>query len=91
MVFDRRPDEVFMEVTQRALEVFKSSVQTISTTIRSGDDMLGEMNDALTGGRPRFGETPTETFENVFSMLTATLEDARKEVGRSALSGAEIP
>ena len=86
MVFDRRPDEVFMEVTQRALEVFKSGVSTVSTTIRSGDQMLGEMNDALVGGRPKFGETPTETFEAVYNMLTATLEDAREKKSAAAPS-----
>jgi hypothetical protein len=86
MVFDRRPDEVFMEVTQRALEVFKSGVATVSTTIRSGDQMLGEMNDALVGGRPKFGETPTETFEAVYNMLTATLEDAREKKSAAAPS-----
>lgn len=86
MVFDQRPDEAFLEITQRSLEIFKTTVQGISTVIRTGDEMLGQMDDALTGGRPKFGETPAETFEAVFNMLTATLEDAREKKSASDAS-----
>jgi len=86
MVMDRRPDEAFFDVVQRGVETFKSVAQGIATVIRTGDEVLQEMDGALTGGRPRFGETPREMFSNVLAMLTGTLEDARERGSPAAPS-----
>lgn len=79
MVLDKRPDELFAEVLQRGLSTFKEVVEGVSTTIRTGDSALKEIDDALTGSKPRFGETPQETFTNVMTMLEGTLLEAKEK------------
>lgn len=93
MVFDRSPDEMFRDVTQNALDVFKTAVEGaktaiggVSEMIKSGDSTLKELDDALTGGRPKFGEQPQETFTNVLEMLHGTLEDAREKQSADSAS-----
>lgn len=86
MVFEQRPDELFAEVVQRGLSTFKATVEGVSQVIRTGDETLRELDDALTGSRPRFGETPQESFMNVLDMLHGTLEDAREKQSAAAAS-----
>lgn len=77
MVFNRRPDEFFMDVTQNGLEILKTSISTVTEVIRSGDSGLRSLDDALTGNRPKFQEPPSETFVGVLDMLNATLQEAQ--------------
>jgi hypothetical protein len=86
MVFDRSPDEMFRDATQNAVDVLKTAIEgaksaigEVSDIIKTGDNTLRDLDDALTGGRPRFGEMPQETFMNVLEMLHGTLEDAREK------------
>jgi hypothetical protein len=86
MVFDRRPEEVFADVVERSIETFKNAIEGVSQLIRNGESTIRELDDALTGGRPRFGETPQETFAAVLDMLHGTLEDAREKQSTEAAS-----
>jgi hypothetical protein len=93
MVFDHSPDEIFREVVQRGLDTFKSAIEgakgaigDISAVIRTGDETLRDLDDALTGGRPKFGEPPQETFTNILEMLHGTLADAREKQSAAAAS-----
>ncbi len=79
MVFEQRPDEIFSDVVSRGLETIKNTISGVTDIIRSGDETLRELDDALTGSRPRFGETPQETFTNVLDMLHGTLEEAKEQ------------
>jgi hypothetical protein len=79
MVFDRRPEELFTEVVSRGLETLKTTIDGFTEVIRAGDETIRELDGALTGNQPRFGETPQETFMNVLDMLHGTLEDAREK------------
>jgi hypothetical protein len=93
MVFDRRPDELFADVVQQGVESFKAvidgvkvAIGGVSEAIRTGDETLRGLDDALTGGRPKFGETPQESFMSVLDMLHGTLEDAREKQSAEAAS-----
>jgi hypothetical protein len=86
MVFEQRPEELFAEVVQRGLAAFKTTIEGVSQVIRTGDETLRELDDALTGSRPRFGETPQESFMSILDMLHGTLEDAREKQSASAPS-----
>jgi len=86
MVFERRPDEIFADVVERGLTTFKATIEGVSQVIRTGDSTIRELDDALTGSRPKFGETPQESFLNVLDMLNGTLEDAREKQSASAPS-----
>lgn len=83
MVFDRRPEEVFSDVISRGLETLKTTIDGVTQALRTGDEAIRDLDDALTGSRPKFGETPQETFVNILDMLHSTLEDA-KEKGSAA-------
>lgn len=86
MVFDKRPDELFADVVQRGLTTFKATIEGVSQVIRTGDETLRELDDALTGSRPKFGETPQESFMTILDMLHGTLEDAREKQSAAAPS-----
>jgi hypothetical protein len=86
MVFDRSPGEMFRDVAQNAMDALKTAIGgaktaigEVSDIIKTGDSTLRDLDDALAGGRPRFGEMPQETFMNVLEMLHGTLEDAREK------------
>lgn len=83
MVFDKRPEEIFSEVISRGLETLKTTIDGVTQALRTGDEAIRDLDDALTGSRPKFGETPQETFVNILDMLHGTLEDA-KEKGSAA-------
>lgn len=89
MVFDRRPDEMFSDMLQQALTTFKDAVGNITGAIRSGDETLRDMDDALTGGRPRVVETPQETFGNILEQLEAAIAEARDKGSAAAPSVAQ--
>lgn len=86
MVFDQRPDELFAEVVQRGLTIFKATIEGVSQVIRTGDGTIRELDDALTGSRPRYGETPQESFMTVLDMLHGTVQDAREKDSATAAS-----
>ena len=86
MVFDQRPDELFASVVQRGLETFRNTIEGVSQVIRTGDQTVRELDDALTGSRPKFGETPQETFTTVLDMLEGTLVEAREKGSAAAPS-----
>ncbi len=84
MVFDQRPDEVFLNAVSRGVENLKKAITGVSNVIRTGDEALKNLDSALTGGQPKFGETPQESFMTVLEMLHGTLEDARESKSASA-------
>lgn len=86
MVFEQRPDELFGEAIKRGLDTLKTTIDGVSHVIRTSDETIRELDDALTGSRPKFGETPKESFLNVLDMLHGTLEDAQEKGSTSAAS-----
>lgn len=79
MVFDRRPDEMLLDMTQNALDGLKNTIQMVTSGIQTIDEGVRSVDDALTGSRPKFGEPPAETFMGVLDMLHGTLEEAREK------------
>lgn len=66
-------------VTQNGLQILQRSITTVTTLIKSGDDGLRSLDHALTGNRPKYGESPGEAFMGVLDMLQGTLEEAREK------------
>ncbi len=86
MVFNQRPDELIADVIQRGLTTFKTTIEGVTEVIRAGDSTLQELDNALTGSRPRYGETAQESFMAILQMLSGTLEDAREKKSATAMS-----
>jgi hypothetical protein len=89
MVFDKRPDELLSSVVQQGLVNFKTAISGVLDIVRSGDETIREMDDALTGGRARPGETPQETFSNILELLEAAVAEARDKGSAGAPSVAQ--
>jgi len=78
MVMDRRPDEMLNDMLRRGIDVFKGAIQGVTEVLRTGDDAIKEMDDAVRGKPMAPGETPEDTFINVLALMKGAMEEARE-------------
>lgn len=78
MTTNDRPDQVFADIVRQGLETLKTTIEGVTTVIRSGDTSLRDLDNALTGRPVADVGNPDEAFLQVVALMQAAMQEAHE-------------
>lgn len=79
MVMGKSPDEGLADIVRTGLETFKTTVEGITSILRTGDSAIKDLDSALTGSSPSAVVTPEESFLEVVALAEAAMQEAKEK------------
>ncbi|MBA7607434.1 hypothetical protein ES703_14593 [subsurface metagenome] len=84
MVMEGDPRQFLEDIVRTGLETFKSTVEGITTVLRTGDSAIRDLDGALTGVPAPHGETSEQTFVEVMALMQGAMQEAREHGAATA-------